>query len=1181
MDELGFITGFSQSAKWKDLLMHLVTCPDLEPLLDQLAERLRIPLKDPFAEEIILVPFADMARFLRRGLAPRLGEQGLNNGILANVRFIYPRELVNATLDDPLGVKDSPWDATRLTWRISSRLEQFQHIQLPRAFSESPLAASRRVADLFDRYASHRPEMLQNWRSGKPQHAASNDRHSWQFDLFRHIDSTVATEKRSARAIDSLDEYSKILESAELPERITAFGVDSLSRAALQVLERVSESTDLVVYWTFPISSKTPKKIPVQPRRIDQTVSEVVHPVTSRWAAHAIESLSLVDQPTTTLPPVRRGTTLLHLVQQGVLNDSPPRAQAFTEEQLSEILKQGDGSIQIHAGYGIMRQVEALRDSLLHILNTNPDVQLRDILIVCGNVKEAAPVLNAVLNPANSIGENVPKMPINVVRGAALHQDEITEAFMTILDLISSRFSASAVLDAAALAPIRRKFSFDDEALSLLDTWTEQLGVRYGLTPESREPIVGSSSIFTGTWAAAIDRLMVGIAVPGETVVKGPGDVVPYDGITSQDLPVAGAVVEFLSRLKEAARRFKVDVPGGQVTLEEWRDGLLVILDEFIEPLRQDEERMIRIRTSIHRMYQESSRHPELSNLSFGLRDLQAISDEYLQSGSSDYWTNYEAITVTSLGGEDHIPFKVIAVVEADEKVFAGSRTDGDDILADDPLVGEPIYTVRARQQLLNLLMAARNNFILTCSGSDIRSNKSIPLAVPVQELLELTAQTIAERSSDLDFHRTLASHARHNFSESSFEIGRVLKNVPFTFDVNSLTAYEMTTSLKTKVSEENADEMAEQATVQSVNEPLLPTEMAQVHKMLRDPIKFYYEDVLNVDIPELYNRDLKSTDRTISGEAVLPLTLNALEVSGLGRSLLQHVLKSPADKSKLAEITREVSEWAKVQPLTNSLPPGELGQMVVNEVKSDVIAMIEKMLDSESVPSIAGEDVDCTYVSGGHSTQLRVENVVAEDHKFSIVRLIYKRPAPPMLLELWADISLLTLHHKGSIEVIGQLVTRPDEDGKGKPPTHTQLSLRGEDADARVATAQRVMDVITFLYAEAHDRPIPLFATASVAVAGGETDQLDSKTMKAAQLAFNKDLSRSPEAQWFVGDRDLSDLLAADSDESEAEDPRLSEIQHWAGEIWRLFSSTTQLTGWGPKQLKEDGEEDEDTNNE
>lgn len=1160
--------------------MRVVTCPDLEPLLDQLADRLRVPLTDPFAEEILIVPFADMARFLRRELAPRLGEQGKNNGILANVRFVYPRELVNATLDDPLGVKDSPWDATRLTWRISSRLGQFEDIHLPLAFSESPLAASRRVADLFDRYASHRPEMLRNWRNGSPLHPTSNDRHSWQSDLFRRIDSTVTTDQEPTRAIDSLDEYSKILKSGKLPERVTAFGVDSLSRSAFQVLERVSESTDLVVYWTFPISSKMPKKISVQPRRIDQTISEVIHPVTSRWAAHAIESLSLVDQPTTSLSPIPRGSTLLHLVQQGVLNDSPPSAQAFTEEQLSEILKQGDGSIQIHAGYGIMRQVEALRDSLLHILNTNPDVQLRDILIVCGNVKEAAPVLNAVLNPANSIGENVPKMPINVVRGAALHQDEITEAFMTILDLISSRFSASAVLDAAALAPIRRKFSFDDEALSLLDTWTEQLGVRYGLTPESREPIVGSSSILTGTWAATIDRLMVGIAVPGEIIVKGPGDVVPYDGITSQDLPVAGAIVEFLSRLKEAAHRFKMDVPGGQVTLEEWRDGLLVILDEFIEPLRQDEERMIRIRSSIHRMYQESSRHPELSNLSFGLRDLQAISDEYLQSGSSDYWTNYEAITVTNLGGEDHIPYKVIAVVEADEKVFAGSRTDGDDILADDPLVGEPIYTVRARQQLLNLLMAARNNFILTCSGSDIRSNKSIPLAVPVQELLELTAQTITERASSLDSYRTLAHHARHNFSESSLEMGRVLKNLPFTFDVNSLTAYEMTAALKTKVSDDTADETAERATVQSVNEPLLPTEMSQVHKMLRDPIKFYYEDVLNVDIPELYNPDLESTDRTIRGEAVLPLTLNALEVSSLGRSLLQHILKSPADKSKLAENIREVSEWAKVQPFTNSLPPGELGQMVVNEVAGDVIAMIEKMLDSESVPSIAGEDVDCSYVNGGHSTQLRVENVVAEDGTMYIVRLVYSRPALPMLLELWADISLLTLHHKGSIEVIGQLVTRPDKDGKGKPPTHTKLSLRGEDANARIANAQQVMDVIAFMYAEAHDRPIPLFATASVALAGGETGQLDSKIIKVAQQAFKKDLSRSPEAQWFVGERDLSDLLATSSEDLDSEDSRLSEIQHWAGKIWSLFSSTTHLSGWGPKQLEESVEEDEDTNN-
>ena len=53
--------------------MHLFHSPHVEPLLEQLAQRLSSPLADPFAPELVVVPSGDMARYLKRELARTLG----------------------------------------------------------------------------------------------------------------------------------------------------------------------------------------------------------------------------------------------------------------------------------------------------------------------------------------------------------------------------------------------------------------------------------------------------------------------------------------------------------------------------------------------------------------------------------------------------------------------------------------------------------------------------------------------------------------------------------------------------------------------------------------------------------------------------------------------------------------------------------------------------------------------------------------------------------------------------------------------------------------------------------------------------------------------------------------------------------------------------------------------------
>jgi exodeoxyribonuclease V gamma subunit len=249
------------------------------------------------------------------------------------------------------------------------------------------------------------------------------------------------------------------------------------------------------------------------------------------------------------LPAAAPSTSLLHGLQDSIVSDT--HHEPLADDALRQAVRAtSDGSIQIHACYGLARQVEALRDAFLHELNNNPQLQLRDFAILCADIDAAAPIISAVFAPHAVAGSTLPQLPINVLGNSASSRDPLIEAFLAVLHLLTSRCSPTDVLEVAHLPAVRRAFGFDDDALTLLSTWAEDLAIRFGLNAETRQEIWGIPSHNNiGTWDAALNRLMMGIAIPGEVDRIGPGGIVPYDGIGGSDMNVAGSVSEFITRV--------------------------------------------------------------------------------------------------------------------------------------------------------------------------------------------------------------------------------------------------------------------------------------------------------------------------------------------------------------------------------------------------------------------------------------------------------------------------------------------------------------------------------------------------------------------------------------------------------------------------------------------------------
>ena len=83
--------------------------------------------------------------------------------------------------------------------------------------------------------------------------------------------------------------------------------------------------------------------------------------------------------------------TLLGRIQTDVsANRAPP---GIDHLDTRPVIAPADRSIQIHACHGRARQVEVLRDAILHALADDPSLEPRDVIVMCPDIDTFAPLI--------------------------------------------------------------------------------------------------------------------------------------------------------------------------------------------------------------------------------------------------------------------------------------------------------------------------------------------------------------------------------------------------------------------------------------------------------------------------------------------------------------------------------------------------------------------------------------------------------------------------------------------------------------------------------------------------------------------------------------------------------------------------------------------------------------------
>src|SRR5262249_9668259 len=202
------------------------------------------PLPDPFAPEVVAVPTRGMERWLTQRMSERLGVGGDRaDGVCANVDFPSPRRLVGDAVATASGIEadSDPWLPERSVWALLEVVEEclgepwlaaltahlggagpdVDAVRRARRFS-----VVRHLAELFDRYALHRPEMVRAWAGGDDAGVPADG--AWQAELWRRLRARIAIPDPAQRVQGACARLGDEPAIVDLPARLSLFGLTRL-----------------------------------------------------------------------------------------------------------------------------------------------------------------------------------------------------------------------------------------------------------------------------------------------------------------------------------------------------------------------------------------------------------------------------------------------------------------------------------------------------------------------------------------------------------------------------------------------------------------------------------------------------------------------------------------------------------------------------------------------------------------------------------------------------------------------------------------------------------------------------------------------------------------------------------------------------------------------------------------
>ncbi len=755
---------------------------NLLALLDKIQQVSPLPV---FSQETIVVQNAGMQHWLNLSLAKQ-------RGISMNVRYALPAQFLWKTLrslaSDENVPEQSPYSREVLTWRIYTLLtsdivcddndfapattywrevrvvtdecievsgDNKDDVSQDKALLKCYQLAGQ-LADLYEQYLIFRPEWIDSWHSGLTsldsltKHLRPDDQligqnelkqlTLWQAKLWQLLIKDQPYNPASLLQ-DAIANIAN--KKISLPKRISFFGINAMAPMWLEFINALSEHIDIhffhlnpcFAYWGDIITEKqAAKAIKNWVDGIADTIDVVGNPLLANLGQQGREFMALLQNYSSVNIELfeqlaaqnpEQITTVLAQIQQDILS--------LTDKRLDPVDQQDD-SITITSCHSPLREVQGLHDWLLHQFNQDSSLTPKDVLVMCPQIENYAPFVNAVFTRGwQALDDEIPPLPCSIADRSAKDAEPIIAAFSDILNLPDSRFAVSQLIALLRLPAMQIKFDITLDELAKITLWLDQASIHWGLDKAHKEKILQSThSNNCFTWQQGLSRLLRGFAF-GDNF--GQGEVIYQNqllipSIEGDDAILLGKLLLIIEQLQFSAQSLTK-----ARTAVNWQSYLLSLLDNLFDI---ESEQSFRLIDEAIASLVEYCGHAHFEQ-DISLLIVQDFLNNHFSQPDPGRQFMVGQVTFCSMLPMRSIPFKIIAILGLNDGKFPRQRQPlGFDLMeCTPPQLGDRSRRGDDRYLFLEALISARQSLYLSYQGRNIKSNKPKEASLVLKELMD------------------------------------------------------------------------------------------------------------------------------------------------------------------------------------------------------------------------------------------------------------------------------------------------------------------------------------------------------------------------------------------------------------------------------------------------------------
>ena len=646
-------------------------------------------------------------------------------------------------------------------------------------------------ADWLNDWAAGRDQITRH-----NQREALPEAQLWQAELWRRLladmpDDTAQTSRAqihqnfldAAGALSARAPSREQPVSGDLPRRVVVFGLSSLPGQMLDVLAALAGCTQVILcvqnpssfYWgdivePHMVQRLFSRRYGRRPGRTDlptiqqdspatdlDTLFVAGNPLLAAWGKQGRDYLRLLDEHDQRASyealfqsnnlnidvfEEPSSATLLGAIQADVfhLRSVAEAHEAYVNGSCGQPGRahspaHADTSLSFHIAHSAQREVEVLQDHLLSLFDADPDLKPRDVLVMVPDINQFAPHIQAVFG--RIARDDIRFIPFTVSDQGKRQQAPLYRALGKLLEVDSSRFTVSDLLDLIDVSAVQAAFQLDDGDRPLLHRWLEGAGVRWGLNANQRQHAGMSADLGQNTWQFGLQRMLLGYA-------SGEGEpwlgIEPFPEVAGLSAAIAGRLARLVRKLDHYRTLFQQPA-----TVEEWTERVHGLMRDFFAPQDNSDLLLIgRIEQDLED-WLDACRQAEFTDP----LPIEVVRDHLL--GHLDELEQSQrflmgAVNFATLMPMRAIPFRHICLLGLNDTDYPRPTQLADfDLMRQDYRPGDRSRREDDRYLFLEGLLSARESLYLSWAGRDVRDNSERPPSVLVAQLRDYISATAGD----------------------------------------------------------------------------------------------------------------------------------------------------------------------------------------------------------------------------------------------------------------------------------------------------------------------------------------------------------------------------------------------------------------------------------------------------